>query len=157
MRRALMRAAWLLAGLASLTALSCGKPAPQAPAPRPAFIPAPIDSSMMLRTGTGLMYRDLEVGDGYLVAAGNTVEVHYYGQLLDGTQFDANPEGAEPLRFQIGSHRVIRGWEEGLVGMRVGGKRQLIIPPALGYGARAVGPIPANATLVFTIEVVRAY
>jgi FKBP-type peptidyl-prolyl cis-trans isomerase len=129
-----------------------------APAPLPSeahgMASAPIDSSLMLKTASGLMFRDLVVGHGPLVTPGAWVQVHYVGQLTDGTIFDANGPNDSPLRFQVGARRVIAGWDEGVNGMRVGGKRQLIIPPALGYGARGAGPIPGNATLVFLVEVV---
>ena len=148
-----------LAGV-TITAAACGghSASRSATAPAPAgFAAAPIDSSMMLSSPTGLQFRDLVVGHGAMVSAGNHVSVHYIGQLLNGQQFDANLPGSEPLVFQIGAHRVIPGWEEGVNGMRVGGRRQLIIPPALGYGSHGTGPIPPNATLVFTIEVLSAY
>ncbi len=128
-------------------------PAPANPAAH-GMEAAPLDSSLMLRTGSGLQFRDLVVGRGALVTPGAWVRVHYVGQLLDGTIFDANGPNDEPLRFQVGAHRVIAGWDEGVNGMRVGGKRQLIIPPSLGYGARGGGPIPGGATLVFLVEVV---
>jgi FKBP-type peptidyl-prolyl cis-trans isomerase FkpA len=90
------------------------------------------------------------------VRAGQIVSVNYDGRFPDGRQFDASDPG-DPIRFPIGVRRVIDGWDQGLVGMKVGGKRQLIIPPALGYGPAGSPPvIPANATLVFTVEVVGA-
>jgi peptidylprolyl isomerase len=108
------------------------------------------------KTGTGLYYRDLVVGTGALVASGQQVSVHYAGSLANGTQFDANAAPSAPFVFRVGTGQVISGWDQGVPGMRVGGRRQLIIPPALGYGAAANGPIPRNSILVFTVEVVAA-
>ena len=106
----------------------------------------------------GLYWRDLEAGDGPVVRAGQVVTVNYDGRFPDGRQFDASDPG-DPIQFPIGVGRVIGGWDQGVVGMRVGGKRQLIIPPALGYGTAGAGGgvIPPNATLVFTVEVVAAH
>lgn len=154
---------YFMVGTAALL-VSCGgnrtaspSPAQTARAPETSVLaPAPIDSSMMIRTASGLQYRDLVVGSGPTVTNGQMVTVHYIGQLLNGTQFDASVPPAAPIRFQVGVGRVIRGWDEGLLGMRVGGRRQLVIPPALGYGLRGMGPIPANSVLVFVIEVVAA-
>ena len=143
-------------------------PAPAAPAPAPApetagpigsttFAPAlAVDLHAMTRTPSGLYLRDLAAGTGPAVQAGQLVEVHYAGSLPNGTQFDANGPADRPFAFHPGRGEVIRGWDEGVVGMRVGGRRQLVIPPALGYGAQGTGPIPPNAILVFTVEVVRA-
>ena len=108
----------------------------------------------MTKTASGLHYRDLVVGEGPAVEAGQAVSVRYAGALPDGTQFDATGPGDRPYTFHPGRGEVIAGWDEGVVGMRVGGRRQLILPPQLGYGARGSGPIPPNAILVFTVEVV---
>jgi FKBP-type peptidyl-prolyl cis-trans isomerase len=107
----------------------------------------------MITTETGLQYQDLTVGTGQEAKTGDTVTVHYVGTLEDGTKFDSSRDRNEPYQLTLGAGGVIDGWEEGLVGMRVGGLRKLVIPPALGYGDQAVGDvIPANATLVFEIE-----
>lgn len=96
---------------------------------------------------------DIEVGDGTEAAAGHQVEVHYTGWLTDGTKFDSSLDRGQPFSFGLGGGQVIRGWDEGVAGMKVGGKRKLVIPPELGYGARgAGGVIPPNATLVFEVE-----
>ena len=139
----------------ALATTACGGGARSASRSARTWPLAPIDSTAMIPLPSGVLMRDLAVGHGPLVHDGNFVSVYYVGQLLDGTQFDAAIPDDPPLRFQLGAHRVIRGWEEGVAGMRAGGKRQLMIPPALAYGSHGMGPIPPNATLVFTIEVVR--
>jgi peptidylprolyl isomerase len=104
-------------------------------------------------TDSGLQYTDLEVGTGAEANAGQTVVVHYRGTLEDGSQFDASYDRGQPFSFPLGAGRVIKGWDEGVQGMKVGGKRKLVIPPDLGYGARgAGGVIPPNATLIFDVE-----
>jgi FKBP-type peptidyl-prolyl cis-trans isomerase len=104
---------------------------------------------------SGLESEDLQVGKGAEARPGTTVEVHYTGWLADGSVFDASRERGRPLAFRLGAGMVIRGWDEGIVGMKVGGVRRLRIPPALGYGARGVeGSIPKNAHLVVEIELV---
>ncbi len=95
---------------------------------------------------------DLVVGGGATAAVGDTITVHYVGTLLDGTKFDSSIDAGRPFTFRLGAGQVIAGWDQGLVGMRVGGKRRLTIPPSLGYGSRANGPIPANSTLKFDVE-----
>ena len=104
-------------------------------------------------TDTGLKYQDLVEGDGELAEAGQRVSVHYTGWLLEGDKFDSSVDRNQPFAFTLGKGMVIRGWDEGVAGMRVGGKRRLTIPPQLGYGSRgAGGVIPPNATLVFDVE-----
>jgi FKBP-type peptidyl-prolyl cis-trans isomerase len=100
-----------------------------------------------------LVLQDEAVGTGAVASAGDTVEVHYTGRLEDGTVFETSV-GGEPIRFTLGTGEVIQGWEQGLIGMKEGGKRLLIIPPALAYGAVDYGPIPANSTLIFELELV---
>ena len=96
---------------------------------------------------------DLLVGTGAEAKAGQTVEVHYTGTLTNGSKFDSSLDRGSPFQFAIGQRRVIAGWDEGVASMKVGGKRTLIIPPELGYGARgAGGVIPPNATLIFDVE-----
>ena len=97
---------------------------------------------------------DITVGEGRMVAIGDTVSVHYAGRLQDGTEFDNSRLKGAPFEFTVGDGQVIAGWEEGLVGMQVGGERILVIPPEKGYGAQAVGPIPPSSTLVFSIELI---
>ena len=104
-------------------------------------------------TPSGLIIDDLSVGQGAAAAAGQQVKVHYTGWLTDGTKFDSSKDRNDPFVFPLGAGRVIKGWDEGVQGMKVGGKRKLTIPPALGYGTRgAGGVIPPNATLVFEVE-----
>ena len=108
---------------------------------------------MPTTTPSGLTIDDLVVGDGAAAAAGQQVKVHYTGWLTDGTKFDSSKDRNDPFVFPLGAGRVIKGWDEGVQGMKIGGKRKLTIPPALGYGARgAGGVIPPNATLVFEVE-----
>ena len=107
----------------------------------------------MPTTPSGLIIEDVTVGQGAAAAAGQKVTVHYTGWLTNGTKFDSSKDRNDPFVFPLGGGRVIKGWDEGVQGMKVGGKRKLTIPPALGYGARGAGSvIPPNATLVFEVE-----
>jgi len=106
-----------------------------------------------ITTPSGLQYRDLVVGTGEAASAGRTAVVHYTGWLLDGTKFDSSVDRGTPFEFPLGAGRVIKGWDEGVATMNVGGKRELIIPPDLAYGAQGAGGlIPTNATLKFEVE-----
>ena len=104
------------------------------------------------KTGTGLRYEDLVVGGGPSPSPGRTVIVHYTGWLENGTKFDSSLDRGQPFEFPIGFGKVIKGWDEGVMTMKVGGKRKLIIPPELGYGSRNMGRIPPNSTLIFEVE-----
>lgn len=106
-----------------------------------------------ITTASGLVIEELVVGTGAEACAGQTVSVHYTGWLTNGTKFDSSKDRNEPFEFSLGGRHVIAGWDEGVQGMRIGGRRKLTIPAALGYGARgAGGVIPPNATLVFEVE-----
>ncbi|NOY17176.1 MAG: FKBP-type peptidyl-prolyl cis-trans isomerase [Gammaproteobacteria bacterium] len=104
-------------------------------------------------TDSGLKYEDIAEGNGDTAEAGQLVAVHYTGWLTDGNKFDSSKDRNDPFRFKLGAGNVIRGWDEGVVGMKIGGTRKLTIPANLGYGAQgAGGVIPPNATLVFEVE-----
>jgi FKBP-type peptidyl-prolyl cis-trans isomerase len=113
--------------------------------------------NQVIEMPNGLKYTDTKTGDGATAASGNKVSVHYTGWLYNndakGAKFDSSVDRGKPFQFTLGAHQVIAGWDEGVAGMKVGGKRTLIIPPELGYGARgAGGVIPPNATLMFDVE-----
>jgi len=102
-------------------------------------------------TSSGLKYLDLLIGSGTEATAGQNVSVNYRGTLENGKEFDSS-YGRSPFNFPLGAGQVIKGWDEGVSGMKVGGKRKLIIPPELGYGKRGIGPIPPDSTLIFEVE-----
>lgn len=122
----------------------------------------PVDAARRLGTPTeneaarmesGLTYIDVKVGEGAEAKAGQAVSVHYTGWLVNGTKFDSSVDRGQPFKFPLGAGRVIKGWDEGVAGMKIGGVRKLIIPAELGYGSRgAGGVIPPNATLIFEVE-----
>ena len=148
----------LLLPLALLTASACSR-SPRAPMnPDPAtntYAPAlNVTLAQFTKTPSGLYLRDDTVGTGTTASVGQTVEVRYTGWLTDGTQFDSNADaGDSPLTFPLGTGRVIRGWDEGVAGMRVGGVRTLVIPPKLGYGSTGSMPdIPPYSVLVFRVR-----
>jgi FKBP-type peptidyl-prolyl cis-trans isomerase FkpA len=106
-----------------------------------------------IKTASGLTIEDLVVGNGDTAAAGQRVSVHYTGWTTDGKKFDSSKDRGQAFIFSLGRGEVIRGWDEGVTGMKVGGKRKLTIPPELGYGSRGAGRvIPPNATLLFEVE-----
>jgi FKBP-type peptidyl-prolyl cis-trans isomerase len=114
-------------------------------------------TNQVIEMPNGLKYTDTKTGDGATATSGNKVSVHYTGWLYNngakGTKFDSSVDRGQPFQFTLGAHQVIAGWDEGVAGMKVGGKRTLIIPPELGYGARGAGwVIPPNATLMFDVE-----
>jgi FKBP-type peptidyl-prolyl cis-trans isomerase FkpA len=111
------------------------------------------DTATMTRTGSGLRYHDVTVGQGAEATPGHKVKVHYTGWLLNGKKFDSSRDRGEPFEFTLGAGQVIAGWDEGVAGMKVGGRRKLVIPSDLGYGAGGAPPdIPPGATLVFDVE-----
>jgi peptidylprolyl isomerase len=139
------------ADVTPVVAMTSGKPmsAPQSKTPIKKKMSEPIT------TPSGLKYVETTVGTGAVPQQGQTVEVHYTGTLENGKKFDSSRDRNQTFKFQIGTGQVIKGWDEGLSTMKVGGRRQLIIPPDLGYGARgAGGVIPPNAVLLFDVELV---
>ena len=149
---------------AALTLAACARPAADtAPVTESVAAETPKGPHMdtfsipdnMETTASGLKYSVDQPGTGAQAFIGQTVSVHYTGWLMDGTKFDSSRDRGAPLQFALGQGRVIRGWEEGIAGMKVGEKRTLVIPSSLGYGERGFsGLIPPNATLVFKVELV---
>ncbi len=107
-------------------------------------------------TASGLKYVDVVEGTGASPTTGKSVSVHYTGTLTNGTKFDTSRDNGQPSTFRIGTGAVIKGWDEGLMSMKVGGKRKLFIPPNLAYGEKGRSPIPPNSTLLFDVELVDA-
>lgn len=143
-------AAFVLAQSGKTVAPAAGTKAPDKPPAGPAKV-----SGKAITTASGLQYWDIKKGSGAPAVAGKQVSVHYTGWLTDGKEVDSSLDAGEPIEFSLGSGKVIKGWDEGIAGMKVGGKRQLRIPPELGYGARGAPPtIPPNATLIFDVELV---
>ena len=149
----------LAAGALALLSLTPGPAAGASDsqaAPAAAAPAATAAQEKIVTTASGLKYEDLKVGDGAEAKNGDRVEVHYTGWLENGTKFDSSVDRGKPFPFPLGAGRVIKGWDQGVAGMKVGGKRKLIIPPALGYGERgAGGVIPPNATLIFEVELLK--
>ena len=115
-----------------------------------------IDPAALTSTPTGLRYQDLSIGEGAEATPGATAVVHYTGWLTNAKKFDSSRDRGEPFAFRIGAGQVITGWDEGVAGMRVGGRRKLVIPASLGYGQAGAPPvIPPGATLVFDVELLR--
>ena len=139
---------------------ACGSDAvtaPPATIETATFAPAlAVNLATSTKTTSGVYYRDIVVGTGALVTTGQTLAMHYTGWLANGTQFDTNGATDPAFSFVLGTGNVIAGWHLGITGMRVGGQRQLIIPPSLGYGAQNYGTIPGNSILVFNVTIVSA-
>lgn len=115
----------------------------------------PAPSSIAVTTASGLVYEDLQLGDGTAAQSGNTVSVNYTGWLEDGTKFDSSLDRGQPFDFTLGAGQVIPGWDEGVTGMLENGTRLLVIPPELGYGTSGSGStIPPNATLIFEVQLI---
>lgn len=119
--------------------------------------PLPLDEKMLSKSQTGLAWQDVKVGNGKEAEPGNKVTVHYTGWVYpNGAKFDSSEDRFQPFDFKLGAHQVIEGWEQGVKGMKEGGKRILIIPPAMAYGPQGVpGAIPPNATLRFDVELLK--
>jgi FKBP-type peptidyl-prolyl cis-trans isomerase len=133
------------------TKMSEKKPEPQAASAAPASVSATA-SAAPAALPAGLTVSDQELGTGAEAVAGKMVTVHYTGRLLTGRKFDSSLDRGTPFNFRLGGGQVIKGWDLGVAGMKVGGKRQLTIAPELGYGAQDMGVIPPNSTLVFDVE-----
>ena len=118
----------------------------------PALPGAPGSGNKMHKLASGLQYDDLVVGSGKMAEPGTNVSLHYTGYLLDGTQFDSSLNSGQPLKFQIASGQMIAGFDEGVRGMRIGGKRKILVPWAMAYGEAGRPPIPPKADLVFDLE-----
>ncbi len=123
-----------------------------AAAPAEAAAPAAAAPAAEQTTPGGTKYVDEQVGTGDVAEVGKTVVVHYTGTLTDGKKFDSSLDRNQPFEFQLGAGNVIKGWEEGIAGMKVGGRRKLTIPPDQGYGSQDMGVIPPNSTLLFDVE-----
>jgi len=150
MKRALFLCA-VVAASSPLAAVAAPSPAPHAAAK-----PKAAAAGKQVTLPSGLKYVDLVVGKGAMPKAGDTISVLYTGRLTDGTVFDStSSHGNQPFETPIVVGQVIKGWDEGMLTMRVGGKRRLTIPPNLGYGSQAEGPIPANSTLIFDVELLK--
>ncbi len=151
------RKSWMAAGFGILLIVALAAVAYyQSQRGNGAFGLGSLGSRGTVTTASGLQYEDLVVGDGEEVQAGTTISVHYTGWLEDDTKFDSSLDRDQPFTFMVGTSSVIPGWDEGVSGMRVGGKRRLIIPPDLAYGAEgAGGVIPPDAVLIFEVEVLR--
>lgn len=145
---AALLAAGSLSALPGITKARQTEPTPTPPS-------TPPEAGRDVVTPSGLRYRDLQLGEGAEAAKGKTVEIHYSGRLEDNTQFDASQDPSHPFTFRIGIDDVIQGWHQGITGMKVGGRRRLVVPPELGYGKQGMGRIvPPNATLIFEVELV---
>lgn len=118
----------------------------------PALPGAPASGGKVHKLASGLQYDDLLVGSGKMAEPGMTVSIHYNGYLLNGTKFDSSVDRGEPLKFQIADGMMIKGFDEGVRGMRIGGKRKILVPWVMGYGEQGRDPIPPKADLVFDLE-----
>lgn len=143
--------------LATLT-MAAGLGAAVLAAPKAPAKPTKVAAGKFVKTRSGLKFAILRPGKGPAVKAQQRVDVHYTGWLTSGKKFDSSLAGGQPFQFQVGAGDVIPGWDEGVKGMKVGEKRQLVVPPKLGYGEDGAGDdIPPNSTLIFEVELLRIY
>ena len=156
-----VRTAVTALAIASVAAIiACGSDSPTQVPPVPDIETTTFASSLNITLSTftkttyGLYYKDLVTGTGATVAKGDSLFVHYFGYFPTGVLFDSNPSTAAPFVFKVGAGAVIAGWDSAAVGMKIGGQRQIILPPSLGYGSSQHGSIPPNSILVFTITAV---
>ena len=141
--------------ITSVGLVACGGSADRDTSRPPAGFSASlgVDTAAMTKTPSGLRYQDLTAGEGAEASADRTVSVHYTGWLPNGEKFDSSRDRGQPFSFTLGAGQVIAGWDEGVAGMKVGGRRKLVIPADLGYGTAGAPPdIPPGATLVFDVE-----
>jgi FKBP-type peptidyl-prolyl cis-trans isomerase FkpA len=144
-----------LHALAAALVLGACATTPAVPVEETEFDPnLAINLQAMERTGTGLYIQDIVTGDGTEVRPGHRVQIYYIGWLADGTAIDVTAPPEDPVEFRVGEGRLIQGLEQGVQGMRPGGQRRMVIPPALGYGSRQPAPVPPNSVLVFLVELV---
>ena len=125
------------------------------PTPQESPVPQASPVGKVIKLDNGLQYQDMVVGTGAVAKAGNVISVHYAGTLANGTPFDSSYTRGTPFEFTLGNGQVIQGWDIGVAGMKIGGKRRLVIPPSLGYGPNDYGPIPGNSTLLFDVELLK--
>lgn len=157
-----MRTMTKIFAASALTLAACTKadtpPADQQAAAPPPAAPArvEVDTTGMTRLPSGLMIKEMTEGTGPAARSGQTVGVHYVGTLMDGRQFDSNGPSDPPMTFTLGAGQMIPGFDQGVTGMKVGGKRLVVMPPSMAYGANGNGPVPPNATLAFVIDLVSA-
>jgi peptidylprolyl isomerase len=148
-------------GMKDATAITTSTPEPTAVISQPLSIPSNLiamdlaKSENQITTDSGLKYVEIATGSGATPTKGQTISVHYTGTLENGEKFDSSRDRNQPFEFQVGTGQVIKGWDEGLMLMKVGDRRKLIIPAELGYGARGTGGIPPNSTLVFDVELLK--
>lgn len=151
----MFRAKMLGAVVCGLLVTGCGSDTAITDPSQATFAPSlGIDLSKMTKSASGLYTRDLTVGTGTVATNGKRVSIYYTGWLIDGTEFDSRQPPAATFTFPLGVGQVVQGFDEGVLGMKIGGRRQLVIPPALGYGAQRQDPIPPNSILVFQIDLI---